>query len=94
MYIKFIYFMFKNVDQVHDYFLQYAIVKVVVSRVVYHMQFLNNLKPFIIILILIERSMCPNGVRIVGQWCSTSCTEVKETLYSVPIWLITLCCIL
>ena len=36
------------------------------------------------ILILLVRPPCPNGIRIVGEWCSTPCTEAKETLDSVP----------
>ena len=33
-------------------------------------------------------------MRIVGLWCSTTCTEAKDTLDSVPIWFIELLCIL
>ena len=36
------------------------------------------------ILLLINRHLCPDDMRIVGWWCSTRCTEAKETLYSVP----------
>ena len=37
-------------------------------------------------IILLYRSLCPKGVRIIGRLCSTSCTAAKETLYSVPFW--------
>ena len=37
--------------------------------------------------LLLGRSPCPDGVIVVGWWCSTPCTEVKDTLDSVPIWL-------
>ena len=33
-------------------------------------------------------SLFPGGVRILGRWCSTTYTETKETLYSVPILLL------
>ena len=39
---------------------------------------------------LINRSPCPDGVRMVGSWFSTPCTEVKKTLDSVHIWFIAL----
>ena len=35
--------------------------------------------------LLLNLSRCPNGVRIVGRWCSTPCTEAKETLAYIPI---------
>ena len=38
----------------------------------------------IYILLLLVRPPCPNGIRIVGWWCSTPCTDAKETLDSVP----------
>ena len=37
-----------------------------------------------LLLLLFFRPPCPDGMRIVGQWCSTSCIEAKETLDSVP----------
>ena len=37
------------------------------------------------LLLLVNWFPCPDGVHIVGRWCSTPCTEAKETLYSVPI---------
>ena len=43
---------------------------------------------YILLLIILNRSLCPNVMLIVGQWCSTLCTEAKETLDSVPIWLL------
>ena len=39
----------------------------------------------LLLILILDRSMCPDGVRIVGRWCSTPCTEAKETLDSVPI---------
>ena len=45
------------------------------------------------LLLLLGRSLCPIGVRIVGWWCYIPCTESKETLYYVPIWFIALLCI-
>ena len=36
------------------------------------------------LLILITRPPCPDGMRIAGRWCSTPCTEAKETLDYVP----------
>ena len=47
---------------------------------------------FVLLLILLERALFPNGVRIVGKWCSTPCTEANETLDYVPILLVTLRC--
>ena len=41
----------------------------------------------ILIIILIDRPPCPEGVHILGRWCSTPCIVAKETLDSVPIWL-------
>ena len=46
-----------------------------------------------IIIILIDRSPCPDDVRIIGRWRPTLCTEAKETLDSVPIQLSVLLCI-
>ena len=40
----------------------------------------------LLLLLLLERSPCIQGVQILGKWCSTLCTEAKETLDSVPIW--------
>ena len=37
-----------------------------------------------IILLLIDRPPCNDGMRIVGRWCSTPCTEATETLEYVP----------
>ena len=45
-----------------------------------------------LILLLLGRSPFPDEVCIVGRWCSTPCTEAKETIKSVPIWLIALLC--
>ena len=36
-------------------------------------------------VLILERYMCPDGVRIVGRWCYKPCTEAKETLDYVPI---------
>ena len=36
------------------------------------------------LIILFERPPCPDGMRIVGRWCSTFFTEAKDTWYSVP----------
>ena len=33
--------------------------------------------------LLFDRYSCPNGVRIVGRWCSTPCVVAKDTLDSV-----------
>ena len=38
-----------------------------------------------ILLLLLDRYMCPKGVGIIEQWCYISCTEAKRTLDSVPI---------
>ena len=45
-----------------------------------------------LLLLPLDRSPCPNGVRIVGWWCSIPFKEAKETLSSVPIWCIVLSC--
>ena len=37
------------------------------------------------ILLILDHYMCPDYVRIIVRWCSTPCTEAKETLDSVPI---------
>ena len=37
--------------------------------------------------LILGRSPFPDGVIIVGRCCSTPCTEVKDTLDSVHIWL-------
>ena len=42
------------------------------------------------LIVLLELYPCPNDMRILGRWCSITCTDAKETLDSVPIWLITL----
>ena len=42
------------------------------------------------IILLLNWYPLPNGVCILGQWCSTPCTEAKATLNYVPIWLILL----
>ena len=39
-----------------------------------------------VLILLLGRSPCPKGVRIVIIWCYTPFIESKETLYSVPIW--------
>ena len=33
-----------------------------------------------IILLLLDRPPCPDGMRIIGRWCFTPCEEAKETL--------------
>ena len=38
-----------------------------------------------IIILLIGRSMCPDGIHILGWWCFTPYTEAKESLDSFPI---------
>ena len=45
---------------------------------------LNLTYPLLIFLLLLDRPLCPNGMRTVGRWCSTPCTEAKETLDYVP----------
>ena len=32
------------------------------------------------IIIILKRLLCPNGILIVGRWCSTPCIEAKEVL--------------
>ena len=39
---------------------------------------------YLLLLLLLGRPLCPDGMLIVGQWCSTPCTEAKETLDSIP----------
>ena len=39
---------------------------------------------FILLLLLIDQPMCPNGIRIVETRCYTPCTYAKNTLDSVP----------
>ena len=46
----------------------------------------------LLIILLLKQSLCPNGVLIVGRWCSIPCTEATETLDSVPILFIALLC--
>ena len=46
----------------------------------------------LLLVLIIDRSPCPDGVHIVGRWCSKTCTESKETIYYVHIWLVTICC--
>ena len=43
--------------------------------------------------LIIDRSPCPKGVRIIGRWCSTPYIEAKDTLESVTIWLSLIPCI-
>ena len=38
----------------------------------------------VLLLLLLKRPLCPDGMHIVGQWCSTPYTEAKEKLDSVP----------
>ena len=38
----------------------------------------------ILILLLLNRPLCTNGMRIEGRWCFTPCKEAKETLEHVP----------
>ena len=45
---------------------------------------------YLLLLLLLDRPPCPDGMRILGQWCSIPCTEAKETLDSVPYYLIAL----
>ena len=45
------------------------------------------------IFFLFLTCLCIEGVLIVGWWCSTPCTNSKETLDSVPIWFSLLLCI-
>ena len=40
-----------------------------------------------LLLLLLSRNPCPDGMRIVGRCCSTPCIYAKETLDSVPNWL-------
>ena len=48
-------------------------------------------RPFMITFLVISLSLililvqtpCPNGIHVVGWWCSTPCTEAKETLDGV-----------
>ena len=47
---------------------------------------------YFLIFILLNQYLCSDGVHIVGRWCSKPCTEVKYTLDSVYIWLITRHC--
>ena len=37
-----------------------------------------------LLLLILDRPPCPDGMLIVERWCSTPCTEAKETLDSVP----------
>ena len=37
----------------------------------------------LLLLFLLDRPMCPDGMHISGRWCSTHCTEAKDTLDSV-----------
>ena len=39
----------------------------------------------LLLILLIDRSLCPDGMHIVGRWCSTPFIEAKETLDSVLI---------
>ena len=36
------------------------------------------------LLLLFNQTLCPDGMRIVGKWCSTPCTEAKGTPDPVP----------
>ena len=56
------------------------------ARAIYPL-FLMIKTTYILLIILLDRSPCPEGVRILGRWCSIPCTEAQETLDSVPIWL-------
>ena len=47
--------------------------------------FLVQIMEKLLLILLNNRSPYPNGVRIVGMWCSIPYTESKEALYSVPI---------
>ena len=40
---------------------------------------------FLLLLFLLYRPLCPDGMLIVGWWSSSPQTEAKETLDSVPI---------
>ena len=31
-------------------------------------------------LLLLDRHLCPDGMNIVGRWCSTPCTEANKKL--------------
>ena len=46
-----------------------------------------------LLILLLDQPPCPNVIRIVGRWCSTSCTWTKETLDFVPYYLIAVLCI-
>ena len=37
-------------------------------------------KPELFLIFLIDRPPCTNRMRILGRWCSTPCTDSKETL--------------
>ena len=47
----------------------------------------------LILIIIIDRYLCPNDACIIGWWCSTPCKDAKETLDYVPICFISLPCI-
>ena len=47
----------------------------------------------LLLLLLLDLSLSPKGMYIIGRWYFTPCTEAKETLYYVPIWLSLLLCI-
>ena len=39
----------------------------------------------LLIILLLDRPLCPDGMLIVGWWSSSPRTEAKETLDSIPI---------
>ena len=58
--------------------------------------FMSEVKRAAILLLIIlclDQSQCPKGMRITGRWCSMPWTDSKETIDSVPIWLSLLLCI-
>ena len=52
-------------------------------------EFVRNFS-YLLLLLLLNGSLCPDGVRTVERGCYKPCTYAKYTLYSVPIWFITL----
>ena len=39
----------------------------------------------LLIILLLDRPLCPDGMLIVGWWSSSPRTEAKETIDSIPI---------